>query len=248
MQWVKRASQCWGAPWCLSTKACESHCQGACASQRTPKGQYHSCQDQLLITNNCKILISFCNIAKRSFTHTYVKLFGNKLWKLIGLSHATPVYMYLLRKRTWLHSLTERSDVQIAVQFRGKAAWSERQLLKKAPRENQNQVFIHYDPRDVGKKYLADFFPLRGGGAVPPNSAKLFWAEWFSVKGPGKTVPNNYGIFFFTKTHQDDLAINHWLFVLIIPTERRVQQCTKKSPDLSLRHMVVQKMTKVLIN
>ena len=93
--------------------------------------------------------------------------------------------MYLLRKRTWLHRLTERSDVQIAVQFRGKAAWSERQLLKKAPRENQNQVFIHYDPRDVGKKYLADFFPLRGGGAVPPNSAKLFWAEWFSVKAWG---------------------------------------------------------------
>ena len=26
--------------------------------------------------------------------------------------------------------------------------------------------------------------------------------------------------------HLDDLCIFHWLFVLIIPTERRVQQCT----------------------
>ena len=75
-----------------------------------------------------------------------------------------------------MHRLTERGDVEIAVQFRGKAAWSERQLLKEAPRENQNQVFIHYNPRDAGKKYLADFFLFRGGG-VPPNSAKLFWAE-----------------------------------------------------------------------
>ena len=30
--------------------------------------------------------------------------------------------------------------------------------------------------REPVKIYLADFFPLRGGG-VPPDSAKGFWAE-----------------------------------------------------------------------
>ena len=87
-----------------------------------------------------------------------------------------------------MHRLTERSDVQIAVQFRGKAAWSERQLLKKAPRENQNQVFIHYDPRDVGKKYLADFFPLRGG--YPPFPLTFFEHNDFPLRGGG--VPPHF--------------------------------------------------------
>ena len=30
--------------------------------------------------------------------------------------------------------------------------------------------------RDAFKNYLADFFPLRGGG-IPPHSAKFFWAH-----------------------------------------------------------------------
>ena len=38
------------------------------------------------------------------------------------------------------------------------------------------------------QKLLSGFFPLRGG--LPPNSAKGFWAEWFSVKG-GRGVPPN---------------------------------------------------------
>ena len=85
-----------------------------------------------------------------------------------------------------MHRLTERSDVQIAVQFRGKAAWSERQLLKKAPRENQNQVFIHYDLRDVGKKYLADFFPIRGGVRYPLIPLSIFGQDDFPLRVQAK--------------------------------------------------------------
>ena len=47
------------------------------------------------------------------------------------------------------------------------------------------------DDRDIKgsrQKLLNRFFPLRGG--VPPLSAKLFWAQWFSVKG-GWVVPPN---------------------------------------------------------
>ena len=40
------------------------------------------------------------------------------------------------------------------------------------------------------QKLLSGFFPLRGGGGVPPLSGKGFWAGWFSVKG-GRGVPPN---------------------------------------------------------
>ena len=42
--------------------------------------------------------------------------------------------------------------------------------------------------RDAVKNVLADFF--REGGGVPPLSVKGFWAQYFSVKG-GKGVPPN---------------------------------------------------------
>ena len=90
-----------------------------------------------------------------------------------------------------MHRLTERSDVEIAVQFRGKVAWSERQLLKKAPRENQNQVFIHYDPRDAGKKYLADFFSVKRGGGYPLIPLSFFGQNDFPLRVQAKTVSNS---------------------------------------------------------
>ena len=41
------------------------------------------------------------------------------------------------------------------------------------------------DVREAVKNYFLGFCPLRGGGGVPPLSAKLFWAQLFSVKGGG---------------------------------------------------------------
>ena len=39
------------------------------------------------------------------------------------------------------------------------------------------QVYFAGFPRDAVKNYLVDFFLLRGGTGVPPNSAKFFWDE-----------------------------------------------------------------------
>ena len=47
--------------------------------------------------------------------------------------------------------------------------------------------FFQQGNREAAKYYLADFFPLRGGGT--PLSAKLFVAKWFSVKVVGGDTP-----------------------------------------------------------
>ena len=51
--------------------------------------------------------------------------------------------------------------------------------------QGHRRIFL----RESVKNYLADFFPLRGGG-IPPISAEGFWVGWFSVKG-GRGVPPN---------------------------------------------------------